>query len=77
MIDFVKLINPTLVTFNLLKVFPGTPLYESPDKYGIVMPDVYWYEKETWTHEVVMGTKCLPFDRLEYWSRRMLLEFMK
>lgn len=75
-IEFVKEIRPTLVTFNLLKVFPGLDIYDSPDKYGIIMEDPFWYEKDEWTHKVVMGTKQLPPEQLEYWSRRMLFEFM-
>lgn len=75
-ISFVKEISPTLVTFNLLKVFPGLEMYNNPEKFGIVMEDPYWYENEEWTHKVVMGTKELPPEKLEYWSRRMLFEFM-
>lgn len=76
-IDFVRQIKPTLVTFNLLKVFPGLPIYDNPEKFGIIMPDKYWYEKDEWTKKVVMGTNELPPERLEYWSRRMLYEFMQ
>lgn len=76
-ISFVKEIKPTIVTFNLLKVFPGLKIYENPEDYGILMPDPYWYEKDEWTKKVVMGTKTLPPERLEYWSRRLLMEFIE
>lgn len=76
-IAFVKEIDPNIVTFNLIKIYPGLDLYKDPDKYGMILPDKYWFEKDEWTEKVVMGTKKLPLERLEYWSRRMLLEFIK
>lgn len=76
-IDFVKEIDPNIVTFNLIKIYPGLELYNNPEKYGMIIPDMYWFEKDEWTKKVVMGTKQLPPDKLEYWSRRMLFEFIK
>lgn len=38
-------IKPTLVTFNQLKLFPGTDIYNSPEKYNILPFDPYWFEK--------------------------------
>ena len=75
-IEFVKEISPTIVTFNLIKVYPGLDLYNNPDKYDIIMDDTYWYEKDTWSQKVVMGTKQLPPEILEKWSRRCLMEFI-
>ncbi len=75
-IDFVKDIKPTIVTFNLIKAYPGLPLYHNPEKYGIVMDDPYWYEKDEWSRKCVMGTTLLPPEKLEQWSRRMLFEFI-
>ncbi|MDO4962700.1 MAG: radical SAM protein [bacterium] len=76
-INFVKEINPNIVTFNLIKIYPGLKLYSDPEKYGMIMADKYWFEKDEWTSKVVMGTKNLPPERLEYWSRKMLFEFIK
>lgn len=76
-IKFVKEIQPTLVTFNLIKVYPGLELYKNPEKYDIIMDDPYWYEKDLWSQKVVMGTKQLPPDILEKWSRYCLMEFIK
>ena len=75
-IKFVKKIKPNVVTFNLIKLFPGLDLYENPDKYGIILKDKYWYEKNDWTREVVAGTKQLPPEVLEKYSKRMLWEFI-
>lgn len=76
-IGFVHEIRPTLVTFNLLKVFPGLPIYDDPEAYGIVMPDKYWYESDEWAGKVVMGTHTLPPEKLEKWSKKMLFSFVQ
>lgn len=75
-IDFVREIKPTIVTFNMLKVYPGLPYYSDPESYGVIMPDKYWYESDTWTHSCIMGTKQLPPAIIEQWSRKMLFEFI-
>lgn len=75
-IKFVKEIKPTLVTFNLIKIYPGLDLYNEPEKYGMILPDKYWFEKDEWASKVVMGTKDLPPELLEKWSRRLLWEFI-
>lgn len=75
-IEFVKEIKPTLVTFNLIRVYPGLELYDRSDEYGMIMKDRYWYEKDEWASKVVMGTKQLPCDVLEKLSRRCLFEFI-
>lgn len=76
-INFVKEIEPNIITFNLIKIYPGLELYKNPEKYGMILPDKYWFEKDEWTKKVVMGTENLPPEKLEYWSRRMLFEFIK
>ena len=76
-ISFVKEIDPNIVTFNLIKIYPGLELYKDPEKYGMIMIDKYWFEKDKWTHQVVSGTKNLPPEKLEKWSRRMLFEFIQ
>jgi radical SAM superfamily enzyme YgiQ (UPF0313 family) len=37
---FIRKIQPTLATFNTIKVYPGTPLYDNPDQYGILAEDM-------------------------------------
>lgn len=76
-INFVKEINPNIVTFNLIKIYPGLELYKNPEKYGMIMTDKYWFEKDEWTNKVVSGTKNLPPEKLEKWSRKMLFEFIQ
>lgn len=75
-IKFVNEIKPNIVTFNLIKIYPGLDLYNNPENYGMIMEDKYWFEKDEWSYKVVMGTKNLPPEKLEKWSRRMLFEFI-
>lgn len=74
--EFVKEIQPTIVTFNMLKVYPGLPYYDVPGKYDVIMTDPFWYESDEWTRKCVMGTKELKPETIEKWSRRMLFEFI-
>lgn len=73
---FVKKINPTIVTFNLIKIYPGLDLYNNPQKYGMIVKDAFWFEKDEWTEKVIMGTENLPPKILEKWSRDLLFEFI-
>lgn len=75
--EFVKKIDPNIVTFNLIKIYPGLKLYNEPEKYGMIIKDKYWFEKDDWSKRVVMGTKNLPPEKLEILSRKMLFEFIK
>lgn len=76
-VQFVREVEPTLVTFNLIKIYPGLDLYQNSEKYQMIMDDPFWYEKDEWSYKVVMGTKQLPPDVLEKWSRRCLWEFIR
>lgn len=76
-IKFVREIKPNVVTFNLIKIYPGLDLYKNPEKYNMILPDKYWFEKDEWSNKVVMGTKNLPPEKLEKWCRRMLFEFIQ
>ena len=75
-INLVKKIQPTLVTFNLIKIYPGLDLYSNPDKYGIILDDEFWYEKDSWSKKVVASTVDLSAEALEKWSKRCLFEFI-
>lgn len=75
-LDFVKDVQPDLVTFNLINIYPGLDIYKHPEKYGMVMDDLYWFEKDEWTKHPVMGTIELPPSILKKWSGKMLFEYM-
>ena len=68
-------IKPTLVTFNQLKLFPGTDIYNSPEKYNILPFDPYWFEKDDWVYYPVFGTKELPPSQINKWTKRLYHTF--
>lgn len=73
---FVKQIQPDIVTFNLIKVYPGLDLYSDPEKYGIVLEDKFWFEDDKWSSSVVACTKELSCEQLDKWSKKLLWEFI-
>lgn len=75
-IKLVKRIKPTLVTFNLIKVYPGIDLYNNPNKYGIILKDKFWYEKDDWSKEVIACSNEISCEELERLSKRCLFEFI-
>ncbi|MBR5824008.1 MAG: radical SAM protein [Paludibacteraceae bacterium] len=75
-VQFVNEIRPTLVTYNLLKVFPGLDLFDNPDRYDIILEDKFWYEKDDWSCRAVAGTKQLPPKLLEELSKKCLFSFI-
>ncbi len=75
-LDFVKEVKPDLVTFNVIKIYPGLDLYNNPNKYNMIMDDSYWFEKDEWTKKVIMGTKQLSPETIEKWSKKMLYEYV-
>ncbi len=53
-----------LASFNRIFPHPGTPYGDSPQKWGIVVPDPHWYEKNEWWESAVAGTTELPPDEV-------------
>lgn len=68
-------IRPTLVTFNQIKLFPGTDIYMNPQKYNILPFDQYWFEKDDWVYYPAFGTKELPPEKINMWSKRLYKTF--
>lgn len=73
-IDFVKKIQPTLATFNRLKLFPGTDIFNNPEKYHLKVKDKYWFENPDWINEQMVCTDLLSYKDIEIYSRKMLIE---
>lgn len=44
-VKYAKMIDPQMVSFNLLTPFPGTDIWDNPEKYWIILKDPKWYEK--------------------------------
>lgn len=72
-----KEIKPTIATFNMLKLFPGTDIYNNPENYGIICNDMFWFEGKEWTQKNVIGTHNLPSDVIEDMSKWMYKEFIE
>lgn len=74
---FLKSLDPTLVTFNQIKPFPGTDLYLNPNKYEIIMEDRFWFENDDWTDKAIFGTKKIPPNKVQIWGQKLLKQFIQ
>ncbi|MDP4500510.1 B12-binding domain-containing radical SAM protein [Nonomuraea turcica] len=74
-LDFIRLINPTVATFNVMEPRPGTDVYRNPDRYGIAIPDPYWYETTSWLDLPVCATENLSQEEIRDWVHRCYDEF--
>lgn len=70
-------LNPTVVTFNHLKMMPGTDIYNRPNDFDILPFDPFWFEKDDWSYYPSAGTNQLPPDKILYWSERLAKAFIK
>lgn len=60
-----------LASFNRIFPHPGTPYGDNPERFGIQVPDPYWYEKTKWWNSAVAGTKELAPEQvyeLQQWA---------
>jgi len=73
--DFIRLINPTLATFNVIEPRPGTDLYHNPSKYGVHLINPYWYESNEWIQSPVCYTDNLTTEQIRLWVDRAYREF--
>lgn len=58
-LEFIAELNPTIATFNPFEPRPGTPMYTHASKFGIHIPDPYWYETTYWLHQPVAYTNSM------------------
>ena len=75
-VKFAKKINPQMVSFNILTPFPGTPLGDEPEKYGIKLIDKYWYEKISCSGKNISGNKKLSVRKLQEMGKWAYKEFL-
>jgi anaerobic magnesium-protoporphyrin IX monomethyl ester cyclase len=73
--DYIRLLDPTVATFNVMEPRPGTDVYHHPDRYGITIPDPYWYEKSSWLDMPVCRTSELSQEEIRGWVDRCYFEF--
>ncbi|GLZ28223.1 B12-binding domain-containing radical SAM protein [Lentzea sp. NBRC 105346] len=74
-LDYIRLLNPTVATFNVMEPRPGTDVYSNPDRYGITMPDPLWYETASWLDLPVSHTEQLSQVEIRDWVDRCYMEF--
>lgn len=75
-IKYAKKMNPDMISFNILTPYPGTELYENPGKYGIIMPDRFWFEKKDWYEKPVSGTSAISPENLIGQVKKAYVEFL-
>jgi anaerobic magnesium-protoporphyrin IX monomethyl ester cyclase len=74
-LDFIRVLNPTVATFNVMEPRPGTDVYSNPVRYGLHIPDPYWYETTAWVDGPVCSTSTLSQDEIREWVDRCYDEF--
>lgn len=74
-LDYVRLLDPTVATFNVMEPRPGTDVYHNPDRYGIQIPDPYWYESASWLDLPVCRNERLSQEQIRDWVERCYTEF--
>jgi radical SAM superfamily enzyme YgiQ (UPF0313 family) len=74
-LDFIRLVNPTVATFNVMEPRPGTDVYRNPEKYGITIPDPFWYETTSWLNLPVAHTQAMSQEEIRDWVSRCYDEF--
>lgn len=74
-LDYIRIVNPTVATFNVMEPRPGTDVYRDPQKYGLIIPDRYWYEKDGWLDEPVCRTTTMTQEEIRDWVSRCYSAF--
>lgn len=74
-LDYIRLLDPTVATFNVMEPRPGTDVYDNPDRYGIQIPDPYWYESASWLDLPVCRNTQLSQEEIRDWVDRCYTEF--
>jgi radical SAM superfamily enzyme YgiQ (UPF0313 family) len=74
-LELIRQINPRIVTFNNITVYPGTPIHDDPDKYGLIIKDPHWYEKKDWVRECEIGTDLIPPEKVQKLLHTCHVEF--
>ena len=73
---FISEINPTIITLNSIRLYPGTDLYINAKKHGITLKDKYWYENDEWVNKSVCGTTDLPPEKIDFWMDKIYMDFL-
>lgn len=63
-VELARELDTDLASFNRIFPHPGTPYGDNPNKWGLVVPDPYWYEKNEWWRKSVAGTIDMPPEKI-------------
>jgi radical SAM superfamily enzyme YgiQ (UPF0313 family) len=74
-LDYIRLLDPTVATFNVMEPRPGTDVFSNPDRYGITIPDRYWYESSSWLDLPVCRNGALSQEQIRWWVDQCYWEF--
>lgn len=74
-LDYIRLLDPTVATFNVMEPRPGTDVFSCPERYGITIPDRYWYETTSWLDLPVCRNRALTQEQIRDWVDRCYWEF--
>jgi len=74
-LDFIRLVNPTVATFNVMEPRPGTDVYACPERYGLQIRDKFWYEGTSWLDSPVCRTDTMSETQIRDWVSRCYKEF--
>jgi anaerobic magnesium-protoporphyrin IX monomethyl ester cyclase len=74
-LDYIRLINPTVATFNAMEPRPGTDVFDHPEKYGLHIPNRFWYETTDWLKAPVCYSNQLSQQEIAAWVSRCYDEF--
>lgn len=69
-LNFIKAIEPTVATFNTMEVRPGTAMFNDPQRFGLTIPDPYWYEATRWMEMPTCHTNELGLAEIKTWVER-------
>lgn len=74
-VEFAKKLRPNMISFNILTPYPGTEIYEQPEKNGIIIPDKLWYEKRNWPFIPIAGTTAISPEKLDMLVKNAYIEY--
>jgi len=75
-LEHAKRMQPDMISFNVITPYPGTELYNHPEKYGLVMPNKFWFENKRWFDLPVCGTEAISPERLKQLATETYLNYL-
>lgn len=73
--QFICETKPDVVSFNTLKLFPGTKIFDNPEIFGIIPEDKFWFENPEWVERTLIGTNELTPAEIDKQAIKMKSEY--